>query len=36
MKPYDAGVLSTDGANDIKITVPAYDETNTQIIYNSY
>jgi hypothetical protein len=34
MKPYDAGVLSTDGANDIKITVPAYDETNTQIIYS--
>jgi hypothetical protein len=34
MKPYDAGVLSTDGSNDIKITVPAYDETNTQIIYS--
>ena len=34
IKPYDAGVISTDGANDIKITIPAYDASNSQIIYS--
>jgi hypothetical protein len=34
IKPYDAGVLSIDGANDILITIPAYNSENTQIIYS--
>ena len=34
VKPYDAGVLSIDGANNIKITIPAYDLSNAQIIYS--
>ena len=34
MKPYDAGVLSIDGANDIKVTIPAYDPSSSQIIYS--
>jgi len=34
IKPYDAGVISTDGANDIIITIPAYDASNSQIIYS--
>jgi hypothetical protein len=34
IKPYDSGVISTDGANDIKITIPAYDASNSQIIYS--
>ena len=34
MKPYDAGVLSIDGANDIKVTIPAYDASSSQIIYS--
>jgi hypothetical protein len=34
IKPYDSGVISIDGANDIMISIPAYDSSNSQIIYS--
>ena len=34
IKPYDSGVISIDGANDILVTIPAYDSSNSQIQYS--